>query len=61
VTDSHIKPLRLESDAPGRRPVHLRQVVRDSDGNVVKDEIVQLVYSVDDEPGPTLENSPASR
>jgi hypothetical protein len=61
VNDPHVKPLRIESDAPGRSPVHLRQVVRDSDGNVVKDEIVQLVYSVDDEADPTLDNSAAPR
>jgi hypothetical protein len=54
VTDPHVKPLRIEVDAAERTVVHLRQVVRDSGGNVVRDEIVRHVHLVEDEPGASL-------
>ena len=61
VSDPYVKPLRIESDAPGHTPVRLRQVVRDSDGNIVKDEIVRLVYFVDDGPVHQRDESAAPR
>jgi hypothetical protein len=61
VSDPYVKPLRIESDAPGRTPVGLRQVVRDSDGNVVKDEIVRLVYFVEDGPAGPADKSATPR
>ena len=48
VIDPHVEPLRFEADEDGRTVVHVRQVVRDLDGNVVADGMVQHVYLIED-------------
>ena len=48
LIDPHVEPLRLKADEDGRTVVDVRQVVRDRNGNVMLDEIVQHVYLVED-------------
>ncbi len=48
VIDPHVEPMRFEADADGRTVDHVHQVVRDPSGNVVADEMVQHVYSIQD-------------
>jgi hypothetical protein len=44
----HVTPLRIEVDGAGRTFVRVHQVVRDSDGNVVREDVVQHVHQMDD-------------
>jgi hypothetical protein len=48
MIDPRVQPLRFEADEDGRTVVHVRQVVRDLDGNVVADGMVQHVYLIED-------------
>ena len=48
MIDPHVEPLRFEADEDGRTVAHVRQVVRDLNGNVVADGMVQHVYSMQD-------------
>ena len=48
VIDPHVEPRRFEVDAAGRTVVDVQQVVRDRAGNLVKDEMVQHVYLIED-------------
>jgi hypothetical protein len=46
LIDPHVEPLRFEADEAGRTVVDVRQVVRDRNGNIMVDEIVQHVYLI---------------
>jgi SAM-dependent methyltransferase len=48
MIDPHVEPVRIETDAAGRVVVDVHQIVRDRAGHVVKDELVQHVYLVED-------------
>ena len=48
MIDSHVEPERLTSGDAGQITVHVHQVVRDLDGNLVSDGHVQHVYSFRD-------------
>ena len=47
MIDPHVEPVRIETDAAGRVVVDVHQIVRDRAGHVVKDELVQHVYLVE--------------
>jgi hypothetical protein len=46
LIDPHVEPLRFEADEAGRMVVDVRQVVRDRNGTIMVDEIVQHVYVI---------------
>lgn len=46
--DPHVEPTGMEDDEAGNTVVDVRQVIRDVSGNVLKDEMVQHVYSFRD-------------
>ncbi len=48
MIDSHVEPLGSESDADGRVVVDVRQVVRDLEGELLSDGLVQHVYTFRD-------------
>lgn len=48
MIDPHVEPVRVEEDEAGNTAVDVHQVVRDLSGNILKDEIVQHVYSFRD-------------
>src|SRR4051794_4762242 len=48
VIDSHVEPVRFDEDAEGRVDVEVRQVVRDLDGNVIADVVVDHLYTFRD-------------
>lgn len=49
IIDPHVEPVRMEDDEVGNIVVHVHQVVRDLSGKILlKDEIVQHVYSFRD-------------
>jgi nuclear transport factor 2 (NTF2) superfamily protein len=48
LIDPHVEPLRFEVDEDGRTVVDVSQVVRDLNGNIMVDEIVQHVYLIED-------------
>jgi hypothetical protein len=48
LIDPHVEPLRFEADEAGRIVVDVHQIVRDRTGNIMVDEIVQHVYSIED-------------
>lgn len=48
IIDPHVEPVRIEDDATGNTVVDVHQVVRDLSGNILKDQIVQHVYSFRD-------------
>lgn len=48
IVDPHVELVRVEDDATGNTVVDVHQVVRDLSGNVLKDQIVQHVYSFRD-------------
>lgn len=43
-----VEPLRFHTDGPNRTLVDVHQVVRDKNGNIMVDEIVQHVYLIED-------------
>jgi hypothetical protein len=45
MIDSHVEPVGFESDADGRVVVDVHQVVRDLDGELLSDGLVQHVYT----------------
>jgi hypothetical protein len=49
LIDPHVEPLRFKADEDGRTVVDVRQVVRDRNGNIMVDEIVQHVYLIEDD------------
>jgi ketosteroid isomerase-like protein len=48
ILDPHVEPVRMEDDAAGNTVVDVHQVVRDLSGRILKDQIVQHVYSFRD-------------
>lgn len=48
LIDPYVEPVRMEDDAAGNTVVQAHQVVRDLSGNIVKDLMVQHVYSFRD-------------
>jgi hypothetical protein len=47
VLNPRVEPLRSEDDETGRTIVQVHQVVRDLAGNIVADQIVRHVYSME--------------
>ena len=47
LIDPRVEPLCFEADGDGRTIVHVHQVVRDRVGRVVRDEVVQHVYTIE--------------
>jgi hypothetical protein len=45
MIDSHVEPVGFDSDADGRVVVDVHQVVRDLDGELLSDGLVQHVYT----------------
>jgi ketosteroid isomerase-like protein len=48
IIDPRVEPVHIEDDETGDTVVDVHQVVRDLSGNILKDEIVQHVYSFKD-------------
>jgi hypothetical protein len=48
MMDPHVEPLELVRDKAGRIAVRVHQVVKDLDGKVLADTIVQHIYCVQD-------------
>lgn len=46
--DPHVEPLRFEAGEDGRIVVDVHQVVRDLAGSVLSDQVVQHVYTIQD-------------
>lgn len=46
VLDPRVEPVRIKDDADGKTIVYVQQLVRDLDGQVLVDQIVQHVYSI---------------
>jgi hypothetical protein len=47
VIDPHVDPVKFEPDGAGRVVVSVHQVVRELDGKVLLDRMVEHVYSLD--------------
>jgi len=48
ILDPHVEPVRIEDNEAGSTVVDVHQVVRDLEGKILKDQIVQHVYSFRD-------------
>lgn len=48
ILDPHVEPVRIQDDEAGNTVVDVHQVVRDLAGNILKDQVVQHVYSFRD-------------
>lgn len=48
ILDPHVEPIRMEDNESGNTVVDVHQVVRDLSGNILKNQIVQHVYSFRD-------------
>jgi hypothetical protein len=48
ILDPHVEPVRIEDQATGETVVDVHQVVRDLNGNLLKEQMVQHVYSFRD-------------
>ena len=48
ILDPHVEPVRIEDNEAGNTVVDVHQVVRDLSGKILKDQIVQHVYSFRD-------------
>ena len=48
ILDPHVEPVRIEDNDAGNTVVDVHQVVRDLSGKILKDQIVQHVYSFRD-------------
>ena len=48
MLDPHVKPIQFEGDCDGRIIVDVHQVVRDLQGTVLMDRMVQHVYQICD-------------
>jgi hypothetical protein len=48
ILDPHVEPVRIEDNQAGNTVVDVHQVVRDLSGKILKDQIVQHVYSFRD-------------
>ncbi|MGH8100766.1 MAG: nuclear transport factor 2 family protein [Chthoniobacterales bacterium] len=49
MIDPHAEPMRIEEDESGQSVVTVHQIVRDLDGNVLMDRVIQHVYSFQDD------------
>jgi len=45
ILDPHVEPVGMEDDGTGDIVVDVHQVIRDLAGNILKDQMVQHVYS----------------
>lgn len=48
MIDPHVEPTRIEDDEAGDTVVDVHQVIRDLSGKLLKDQLVQHVYSFRD-------------
>lgn len=48
ILDPHVEPVRMEDDESGNTVVDVHQVICDLSGKILKDQIVQHVYSFRD-------------
>jgi hypothetical protein len=48
LIDPHVEPTGFQSDETGRTIVDVHQVVRDLDGNLIVDQMVQHIYTIED-------------
>jgi hypothetical protein len=48
MIDPKVEPIRFADDEAGRTVVDVHQVVRDLDGRILSDQVVQHVYSIQD-------------
>lgn len=48
MLDPHVEPIGFSDDSTGRTIVDVHQVVKDPDGKVLVDQIVQHVYTIRD-------------
>jgi SnoaL-like domain len=48
IVDPHVDPVKIEADGHGRVVVSVHQVVRELDGKVLLDRMVEHVYSLED-------------
>jgi hypothetical protein len=48
MIDPHVEPLKIEKDSKGRTVVEVHQVVRELNGNLLADKIVNHAYSIRD-------------
>ncbi len=48
LIDPHVEPTRFSRDETGRIVVDVHQIVRDLDGKVLSDQMVQHVYTLED-------------
>lgn len=48
LIDPHVEPVSIEDDEAGNTIVDVRQVIRDLSGKILKDQVVQHVYSFRD-------------
>jgi hypothetical protein len=46
LLDPHVEPVAFRPDATGRTVVDVRQTVRDLNGNILVDRVVQHIYSI---------------
>ncbi|MBW4634885.1 MAG: nuclear transport factor 2 family protein [Iphinoe sp. HA4291-MV1] len=49
LMNPHVEPERFQQDETGRMVVDVHQVVRDLDGNVIVDQMVQHVYIIEND------------
>lgn len=48
LIDPHVEPVSIEDDEAGNTVVAVHQVIRDLSGKILKDQVVQHVYSFRD-------------
>ncbi|WP_158941552.1 nuclear transport factor 2 family protein [Granulicella sp. S190] len=48
ILDPHVEPIDFTAEPDGRTTVHVHQVVRELNGKVLVDQMVQHVYLVED-------------
>jgi ketosteroid isomerase-like protein len=48
ILDPHVEPVRIEDDNAGNAVVDVHQVICDLSGKILKDQMVQHVYSFQD-------------
>jgi SnoaL-like domain len=48
MIDPHVEPVNFRTDEPGKTTVTVHQVVRDLEGNVLVDQMVEHSYLIED-------------
>jgi hypothetical protein len=48
LVNPHVQPKHIEDDASGKTIVDVHQVVRDLEGNVILDQMIQHIYTIHD-------------